>query len=84
MVEAWQGAGGTDLNGDGDVSDRVPHLFDPRSGRVTNSAIAGLSHEIGRTGMTIFAVEAWEQSDLNDDGDTADVVLHVLQRELDD
>lgn len=67
--------GGTDLNGDGDASDRVLHTLDLASGVVTNSGIAPT-----HTASDFFLVHEAEQgnADLNGDGDSTDRVLFAF------
>jgi len=75
-----ESAQGTDLNGDGDTNDVVPHVFDAKKGTTIN---VGLVSPLGTVGIdkerVVFLVsESGEGTDLNDDGDTNDNVLHVL------
>jgi len=66
--------GNTDLNGDGDSSDRVPHLFDATTGTTTNLTLAsGSSIELDGD-LLAFTVKESEQgpapgTDLNGDGE---------------
>jgi len=74
----------TDLDGDGDVLDRVLHVYDFVDGSLTN---LGLACELGTVvvgGVLVaFAVPEDDQgdADLNGDGDTEDLVLHVYSAE---
>jgi hypothetical protein len=76
-----------DLDGDGDLSDRfVVHVYDAASGLVTNlrsaDPVLGLPH--AGDGFVAFAASESERgADLNDDGDLADSVAHVLRRGAD-
>jgi hypothetical protein len=78
VPEAEQG--GSDLNGDGDAFDHVPHVFDAARGRTTNVGLASAGG--GRLDGTRLAFEVSEfrqgGSDLNGDGDVSDQVLHVF------
>ena len=68
-VEADQGS---DLNGDGDRLDYVPHVWDPATGQSTNLGLSsGLMHPAAG-GRLVFPVYEYGQgnSDLNGDGDT--------------
>lgn len=74
----------TDLNGDGDVLDRVLHVYDFVDGSLTS---LGLASELGTVvvgGVLVaFAVPEDDQgdTDLNGDGDTEDLVLHIYSAE---
>ena len=84
VSEGRQGA--TDLNGDGDTSDNVLHIFDSNtptsSPTITNTglAIAGLTTD---SGIVAFGVSESRQdaTDLNGDGDALDNVLHIANIE---
>lgn len=82
---AWEPAQGAgDLNGDGDVSDYVLHVYDIVSGTVINLEVdpSGGFQSFQVDGKTLtFGVQELAQgaSDLNLDGDTADIVLHYYQ-----
>ena len=80
--EAGQGDG--DLNGDGDVSDVVLHVYDIVSGAVINLEVdpTGGFQSLQLDGRLLtFGVQEQAQgaTDLNLDGDTADIVLHFFQ-----
>ena len=76
-----------DLNGDGDMSDHVLHLFDPVTGVTTNTELAGrvlfgltgYSDMSASDSLLAFVVDEARQGhmDLNGDGDVADGVLFV-------
>jgi hypothetical protein len=79
VVESWQGV---DLNGDGDQSDWVLHLYDPVAGAITNTGVAsGFGGAVGTAlrggGLAFNVVESWQGTDLNGDGDLLDTVVHV-------
>ncbi len=82
---AWEpGQGVGDLNGDGDISDFVLHVFDIVSGTVINLEVdpSGGFQSFQVDGKTLtFGVQEQAQgaTDLNLDGDTADIVLHYYQ-----
>jgi cysteine-rich repeat protein len=66
-----------DLNGDGDVVDRVAHLFDGAS--VTNLHCAAEDVSLSSTHLAALVSEAGDgRGSLNGDADAADLVLHVL------
>jgi len=76
-----------DLNGDGDTTDSVPHLFDTATGRVTNLRVAaafdfnagfnsGFKSDNG-DGLVVVP-EAAQGKDLNGDKDLTDMVLHSV------
>jgi hypothetical protein len=86
VAEANQGAGGTDLNGDGDVDDLILHVFRVPTGLTTNLGLAVSAtppfvvvddHDV------VFTVAEASQgaggTDLNGDGDVDDLVLHVFR-----
>ncbi len=82
---AWEpGQGDGDLNGDGDISDFVLHVYDIVSGTVINLEVdpSGGFQSFQLDGKTLtFGVQEQAQgaSDLNGDGDSADIVLHFFQ-----
>ncbi len=82
---AWEpGQGAGDLNGDGDVSDYVLHVYDIVSGSLLNLEVdpSGGFQSFQLSGRTLsFGVQEQAQggSDLNADGDTGDIVLHFFQ-----
>ena len=82
---AWEpGQGAGDLNGDGDISDYVLHVYDIVSGTVINLEVdpSGGFQSFQVDGKTLsFGVQEQAQgaTDLNLDGDTADIVLHYYQ-----
>ncbi len=85
VSESGEGPAGTDLNLDGDTSDNVLHVFDtstPLSG--TNPINVGLSTSsvVIDGNLVVFTVlepaEGPAGTDLNGDGDTSDIVLHVF------
>ena len=68
-----------DLNGDGDQTDTVLEIWDPSTGRVTDTGLGtGIVYPM-RGGRAAFA--AYEPSqgnrDLNGDGDSEDVVAYI-------
>jgi len=88
VSEMYQGF--TDLNGDGDASDTVLHVFDADTGTTTNMGFAvdqpylpssGTLMELPFEGdVLVVRVSEASQSglDLNGDGDAEDRVVHVL------
>lgn len=75
---------GNDLNGDGDFSDRVLHVYDASNGTVRNVGVA--SWQIRLSGdLVVFQVREYEQGeDLTGDGDLGDRVLHIYDRRTDE
>ena len=68
---------GEDLNLDGDLDDHVLHLVDHETYQVTNTGLVATFVQVSPDRRHI-AVDVVEQDlDLNDDGDTFDVVLHL-------
>lgn len=70
---------GSDLNGDGDISDRVLHVFDRATGTTANLGLDP-TFSIAAAG-SLVAFRAGESAngntDFNGDGDTGDLVLHL-------
>jgi hypothetical protein len=78
-MAVFEGQENLDLNGDGDVDDFVPIVFDPATGTTTNVGLAGSALlALPGGGFVMAAVESWEGIDLNDDGDLNDSVLHII------
>ena len=84
MFRATESQQGVDFNGDGDLVDFVVHVHDPGAGTTTSVGIAlaiGDDHDAhvrlegGR--LAFWASESRHGSDLNGDGDTGDLVVHV-------
>ena len=75
--------GNTDLNGDGDTSDSVVHVYDHATGSVTNGGIVG-SPFAEDDGIVPFTVSEFSQgnTDLNGDGDTSDSIVHVYDHSV--
>jgi len=73
---------GADLNGDGDASDYVLHLWDTASGAITNLALVGGqpggSHIYASGLLAVGVIEFMQGVDLNGDSDTSDTVLHLV------
>ncbi len=86
--------GETDLNGDGDASDDVLHVYYATTGAIVNTRLA-VAHGIGRDvssytypvmpvvagdGIALLAGEREQgETDLNLDGDSADAVLYLIE-----
>lgn len=79
VLRVFEVEAGRDLNGDGDSSDSVVHLWDPATGLVSNLGLASWSGTPLRGGRLAVAVDEQRQGalDLNGDGDAADSVLHI-------
>ncbi|MDX1375460.1 MAG: hypothetical protein R3357_07865 [Burkholderiales bacterium] len=75
--EAAQGA---DLNGDGDMVDRVLHLYDGDTGSIVNTGLWVESLVMTERLAAFTVVEFFHGADLNGDGDLSDRVLHVFNR----
>jgi hypothetical protein len=71
--------GGQDLNGDGDATDRVLHVYDADTGILENTGQAAADFVVGAKGVVAFrTLEASQGNrDRDGDGDTADGVLQV-------
>ena len=80
-VAEWD-QGGVDLNGDGDATDAVLHVYDHETGLTVNSALAGdgswVGFQVEGELATFFVIEDAQGIDLNGDGDTNDWVLHFV------
>ncbi|MEQ1894896.1 MAG: hypothetical protein ABL998_20330, partial [Planctomycetota bacterium] len=70
---------GSDLDGDGDALDLVVHVLDFATGELANLGLAQDGPLAVGGNLLAFGVSEEEQdeTDLNGDGDTFDVVLHV-------
>jgi len=73
---------GADLNGDGDLFDTVPHVYDATTSVVTNTGVgisfSFINHNNVNGNLVAFPVSEFDQGvDLNGDGDTNDRVIHV-------
>lgn len=77
-----EAAAGQDLNGDGDLLDRVAQGVDLTTGALRPSGMAMSQTSLGQRmiGSVAFFVasEADQQADLDGDGDQSDVVVHRL------
>jgi hypothetical protein len=76
---------GEDRNDDGDTVDEILHVFDVKTGTTTNVKLAVIGDLAPSKEWLAFAVHERRQggpdgqgTDLNDDGDVNDVVLHVF------
>jgi hypothetical protein len=74
------GQGGTDLNGDGDDSDLVLHVFDAETDTTTNLELdAANTFQIDKDRVAFIVLESGQGStDLNSDRDTSDLVMHIF------
>ncbi len=76
----WEsGQGFTDLNGDGDSSDVILHLYNSRNGRTSNLGIATEFDVQFAGNLLAFRVSETSQGgeDLNGDNDILDTVVHT-------
>lgn len=74
-----EAAQGEDLNGDGDLDDRVLQTWDAAGGTVVNHGHAAVDLVAGETWIAFRTAESAQgDSDLNGDGDRDDAVLHAL------
>ncbi|MCA1844968.1 MAG: hypothetical protein LC792_17595 [Actinobacteria bacterium] len=83
---AWEDFQG-DLNHDGDLTDRVPGVYDPVTDTVVSSGLPNLDTALASLGGDRYGFAVMESSqnqtsaagtDLNGDGDTSDYVMHVI------
>ncbi|MBD3304036.1 hypothetical protein GF343_02740 [Candidatus Woesearchaeota archaeon] len=73
---------GTDLNNDGDTSDRVIRYYDVDSGEIFNTGIAGKNPAIFAQYITFETSEQEQGTDLNADNDTEDnIILYYSTRD---
>jgi len=78
VPESVLGPGGTDLNGDGDTTDVVLHVYDPATHVTTNLGLAASTDlKIFEKTIAFRVSEAEQGQDLNGDGDLLDSVLFV-------
>ena len=76
--------GNTDLNGDGDKTDTVLHVYNARTGVTSNLRLAVSEWDLLVGDPLVLAIvsEAWQNaSDLNADGDFTDWVAHAYDAE---
>lgn len=73
----------TDFNNDGDVDDVVLHYFDANTGMSSNLMLdVSMGHQIQDGKIAFIVSEAHQGStDLNNDGDALDLVLHTADLE---
>lgn len=74
----------TDLNGDGDRFDLVPHVYRNVTPPIMNLGVAGFG-AIHESGTIVFSVAEASHgfTDLNSDGDASDLVLHTFNLKTD-
>ncbi len=76
--EVWETIQGLDLNGDGDVLDRVAHTYDTDGAFTFNLQVATARIPSTRGNQIVISVsESGQLTDFNGDGDTLDDVPHV-------
>ncbi len=76
--------GNTDLNGDGDRTDTVWHVYDARTGVTSNLGLAVTEWNLLVSDPLVLAIvsEAWQNAaDLNGDGDATDWVAYAYDAE---
>jgi hypothetical protein len=83
FAQSESGQQNADANGDGDSFDDVLHYYDSKSSTVRNLAFAIEGYQLDGQHLA-FGVREFRQAvtDLNGDGDTADLVLHLYDTEL--
>jgi len=72
-----ESAQGEDLNGDGDASDPVVHVYDVLQERTTNLRLVASPRLVDSRYMTLAVRESAQGSDLNGDGDLDDDTAHI-------
>ena len=78
---AEDGIGAGDVNGDGDLEDRLQYRYDLQTGELELLPISG--GVVARVGADVFAsvlLESQEGEDLNEDGDQDDRILRIFRR----
>jgi len=76
--------GNTDLNGDGDTTDTVLHVYNARTGVTSNLGLAVSEWDLLVSDPLVLAIvsEDWQNAtDLNADGDVTDWVAHAYDAE---
>lgn len=77
-IGVWEFAQGLDLNGDGDASDNVLHVYDASTGTTINLGMDGSRYQLDGNLIATTVNESRQGNlDLNGDGDTFDQILHV-------
>jgi len=66
-----------DLNGDGDLNDRILHVYDVATGRLDNLEMENLGAWRSLRSGTFMNLVREESIDLNADGDLDDLVMHA-------
>ena len=74
----WESTDGVDLNDDGDLDDAVVHIERIGSNEVVNLGLAGEAQFVSEDWVLLQVDEDDQGSDLNDDGDTDDLVPHAV------
>lgn len=71
--------GNQDLNRDGDLVDRILMTYDSATGQITNHRHA-VTFIWGGRNYGAYGASEWQsgRTDLNNDGDTLDIVMHVF------
>lgn len=70
--------GRIDLNGDGDIADRILHSYNPATGVTVNFGLSAFP-QIIQSNLLIYGLsEYYTPYDYNEDGDSFDWVFHML------
>jgi len=76
-----QSQGLTDLNGDGDIDDRILCRYDAKLGTLESLGANRVSFTLTERFLVFTVAEEDEQADLNGDGDAQDDVVHLQRLE---
>ncbi len=77
VSEASSGPGGSDLNGDGDVNDRVLALLDGASGQLEVTDLDGRFLAVGDGFVAVHRYESDSETDFDGDGNLDDQAIFV-------
>ncbi|MDA1371544.1 MAG: hypothetical protein O2971_12395 [Proteobacteria bacterium] len=73
--------GNIDINGDGDSSDYIMHVYNHNTGEVDNLGEDGFFYDVYGNNLLMVFYEFRTGKDYNEDGDTDDWVLHIIDGE---
>ena len=78
IITCFESIQGSDLNGDGDLSDQVDHVYFGATRQLVSLELAGPAAFLIKEWIQVSVSEGGQGVDLNDDGDTDDIVPHLF------